>query len=88
MVDMIVKIMVELLSVFALATKQITQGRISKYLVTYRTSVAQLCYREVCEEAVRRKRDRGSAPEVRPIDSERGSDRCCSDDGRGPRSCG
>ena len=53
MVDMIVKIMVELLSVFSLATKQITQGRISKHTVAYRTSVAQLCYREVCEETVR-----------------------------------
>ena len=30
MVDMIVKIMVQLLSVLALATKQITQGRLSK----------------------------------------------------------
>jgi hypothetical protein len=53
MVDMIVKIMLELLSVFALATKQITQGRISKCAVSYRTSVAQLCHREVCEETVR-----------------------------------
>ncbi len=30
MVDMIVKIMIELLSVLALATKQISQGRLSK----------------------------------------------------------
>ncbi|KAH8980233.1 hypothetical protein EDB92DRAFT_1820618 [Lactarius akahatsu] len=42
MVDIIVKIMVELLSVFALATKQIKQGRFSK---------------EICEEAARRERD-------------------------------
>ncbi len=53
MVDMIVKIMVELLSVLALATKQITQRRISKRAVTYITSMAQLCHREVCEETVR-----------------------------------
>jgi hypothetical protein len=35
MVNMIVKIMVQLLSVFALATKQISQGRISKCAFTY-----------------------------------------------------
>ena len=33
MTDIIVQIMVELLSVFALATKQIKQGRFSKYIV-------------------------------------------------------
>lgn len=52
MVDMI-KIMAELLSVFALVRKQITQGRISKYAVTYRMSVGQLYYRKVYEETVR-----------------------------------
>ena len=33
MMDIIVQIMVELLSVFALATKQIKQGRFSEYIV-------------------------------------------------------
>ena len=33
MTDMIVQIMVELLSVFELATKQIKLGRFSKYIV-------------------------------------------------------
>ena len=35
MMDLIVKIMVELLSVLALATKKIKQGRFSKYPVKY-----------------------------------------------------
>jgi hypothetical protein len=35
MTDLIVKIMVELLSVLALATKQIKQGRFSKCAVRY-----------------------------------------------------
>ena len=35
MVDLIIKIMVELLSVLALATKQIKQGRFSKCAVKY-----------------------------------------------------
>jgi len=41
MTDIIVKIMAELLSVLALATKQITQKRFSKYAVTYTSSMAQ-----------------------------------------------
>ena len=41
MTDIIVKIMVELLSVLGLATKQISQGRFSKYTVTYTLPVAQ-----------------------------------------------
>jgi hypothetical protein len=36
MTDIIVKIMVELLSVFALATKQIKQGRFSKWIVIFK----------------------------------------------------
>ena len=35
MMDLIIKIMVELLSVLALATKQIKQGRFSEYAVKY-----------------------------------------------------
>ena len=35
MTDIIVKIMVELLSVFALATKQTKQGRFSKWIVIF-----------------------------------------------------
>jgi len=41
MTDMIIKIMVELLSVFAVATRQIQQGRFSECAVTYTLSVAQ-----------------------------------------------
>ena len=37
MTDIIVKIMVELLSVFALATKQIKQGRFSEWIVIFNT---------------------------------------------------
>jgi hypothetical protein len=38
MTEIIVKIMVELLSVLALASKQIKHGRLSKYAVTYKCS--------------------------------------------------
>jgi hypothetical protein len=38
MTEVVVKIMVEILSVLALASKQIKQGRLSKYAVTYKCS--------------------------------------------------
>ena len=41
MTDMIVKIMLELLSVLALATKQITQKRLSRCAVSHTLSIAQ-----------------------------------------------
>ena len=41
MTDIIVQIMVEVLSVLALATKQIKQGRFSKCAITYTLSMAQ-----------------------------------------------
>jgi hypothetical protein len=51
MTDIIIKIMVELLSVLALATKQISQGRFSECDVTYSTRDS-LCHREVREEVI------------------------------------
>ena len=41
MTEIIVKIIVELLSVLSLATKQIRKGRISKSIMMYKRSVAQ-----------------------------------------------
>ena len=41
MTDIFIKIMVELLSVLALATKQIKQGRFSKSAISYTLPVAQ-----------------------------------------------
>ena len=45
MTDIIIKIMVQLLSVLALATKQIKQGRFSKYPANY-TTLATQCVAE------------------------------------------
>jgi hypothetical protein len=52
MINIIVKIMVELLSVLALATKQIKQGRLSRCIVTRTSLVGSMCFREVHEKAV------------------------------------
>ena len=52
MTDIIVQIMVEVLLVLALATKQVKQGRFSKYTTTYTLTKAQMGHRKVCQETV------------------------------------
>ena len=56
MTDIFIKIMVELLSVLALATKQIKQGRFSKCAVIY-IARGSTYHREVCKEVVGGQRD-------------------------------
>jgi hypothetical protein len=69
MVDLIVKIMVELLSVLALATKQIKQGRFSKRASDIRC-LCSMCHREIREEAVgeRERQDTGGTREIGSVD--------------------
>ena len=67
MTEVIVKIMVELLSVLALASKQIKEGRFSKCNVTY-AGCFLMSHREIHKEDIRRKRDRDSASKIRSID--------------------
>ena len=52
MTEIIVKIMVELLSTLALATKQINQGRPSEFVYAYSFFNSMGC-REICKEAFR-----------------------------------
>ena len=54
MVDMIVQIMVEVLSILGIATKEIKKSRISKYFLQNMTSVDWTMIRKICEEAVRK----------------------------------
>jgi hypothetical protein len=84
MTNIVVRIMVELLSVLALATKQVTQGRFSKCAVTHTFFAAQY----VREEAVGGQRDRGCALAIGLIGQRRGPDDCRADIGCDPRSCG
>ena len=51
MTNIIVKIMVEVLSVLALATKQIKQGRLSRCTITYIAHIST-CYRVFCQKTV------------------------------------
>jgi len=71
--DIIAKIMVEVLSVLALATKQIKQGRFSKYTHAHNTSLAQCCLEKFAKkllgesdiEAVLQRLDRLTQEEAR-----------------------
>jgi hypothetical protein len=58
MTDVLLKIMIELLSVLALATKQINQGRFSESsTLPYHSLAAHVsCCREICEEIAGRTR--------------------------------
>jgi hypothetical protein len=59
----LVKIIVELLSTLALATKQVKQGRFSEFVLAGKTlDSTQL--REICEEAPGRERHRGNPLQV------------------------
>jgi len=76
--DVMVKIMVELLSVLALASKQIKEGRFSTCNVTYITR-RSVCHREVQKKVAGGERDRERGSKIGSIDARRGSDNCCTD---------
>jgi hypothetical protein len=73
MTNIIVKIMIELLSVLALATKQIKQGRFSEPVLFYMNSNDSVCCREICK-VIERERNRVGSRKVGQIDPGRGED--------------
>ena len=56
MSDIVVKIMGEVIAVLALATKQIKQGRLSKWTSTLQSFPGRTYYREIFQEATWRER--------------------------------
>src|SRR5260221_14412821 len=58
MSDVMVKIMVEVLSVLSLATKQINQGRLSKWSTPVRCSLAECGSEKFTKKTTRRQRSR------------------------------
>jgi hypothetical protein len=52
MMEILGRIMAEVLSVLALATKQIKQGRFSECTPPIALPLPQKCFREVCQDAV------------------------------------
>jgi hypothetical protein len=61
--NVLVKILVELLSTLALATKQVKQGRFSEFVLAGKT-LNSMQHREIYEEASGREGHRGSPPEA------------------------
>ena len=78
MTEIVVKILVELLSIFALVTKQIRQGRLgrtSEFVFAEVLSDADsMEYREACKKALRRELRPEGSSEAGPTYSGRGSD--------------
>jgi hypothetical protein len=87
MTYIIVKIMAELLSVLALATKQIKQGRFSKHAFLHIPAPGSMRYREIRKEIARRERGRVCSAEVGQADPGRGSDDCRTDSRSCPWTC-
>jgi len=78
MTDIIAKIMVELISILALAKKQISRGRLSKQCLTIIVCDYLLtCCRAIRKEVVGRWRDRDDTEEIGQTHT-----------GRGPHDCG
>jgi hypothetical protein len=64
MMDTIVHILVEVLCILGVATKEIRQGRMSKYLLYKYKGVDLRMFRKICEVADRKDRDERCAEEA------------------------
>ena len=77
MSDIIVEIMVEVLAVLAIATKEAKCGRISELMWCIFSILADSVFRKVLEEVDGKERNRGLPGEVGQIDTRRGTDGIC-----------
>ena len=69
MMDIIIQMMIEVLSILGIATREIKQGRMSKYLLHDRVTVDLTMFRKIFKEVDRKDRYRRCAEEVRQTDS-------------------
>ena len=69
MMDIIIQIMIEVLSILGIATREIKQGRMSKYSLHDRVTVDLTMFRKIFKEVDRKDRYRRCAEEVRQTDS-------------------
>ncbi len=76
MVATITAIMVEVLNIFAIATKEIKQGRMSRSLPYKNVVVDRIIFRKISKDADRKKRYSGCAEETRQADTRGGSNGC------------
>ena len=81
MADTITTIMVEVLSILAIATKEIRQGRTSKSLRFASVTIDRNIFRKVSKEACWKDRHRGCVEEVGQADARGGSNGHCASSG-------
>ena len=82
MTEIVAKIMVELISILAVAKQQIGRGRLSKQCLAVVVGdylSLGTCRRELCKEVVGRQRDREDIEEIGPTHAGRGPHDRCSD---------
>ena len=73
MTNIIVKIMVEVLSILGIVTKGIAQGKMSMSFYVFLNSKSRPSHREVSQKASWNERSRGCASAARSIDARGGS---------------
>ncbi len=78
MVETITAIMVEVLNIFGVATKELKQGRMSKYCCYKLVLADRAILRKICEEIDGKDGYFGCAEEARQFDTRGGSNGCCS----------
>ena len=78
MVDIITQIMVEVLNILGIATKEIRQGRMSKLLLYNFVAVDRTIFRKVSQETDWKDRYRGCAEKAGQADARGGSNGCCA----------
>jgi hypothetical protein len=78
MTRIIIEIMVEVLSILGIATKEVKQNRISKYPPYKVVAVDWTTFRKIWEEADGKDRDGRCAEEAGQTDSWRGLDEHCT----------
>jgi hypothetical protein len=71
-IQILLKIMVELMSALAIATKEVNEGLLSEFILIIK-SISNIPLREICEETTGRKRVREDPPEAGSTQSGRGS---------------
>ena len=83
MTDIIVKIMVEVLLILGIVTKEVEQGRISMCFLIDISPKIDYIYRKVSQENCWAERRRGCAPATRQLNAGGGS----NGSSRGPEDC-
>jgi hypothetical protein len=78
MSDIIVEIMVEVLTILGIATKEVKHGQISELMWWCISAIfAERLFRKILQKVDRKQRNRGQPGEVGQIDTRRGTDGIC-----------